>query len=161
MSKQQYEKCLSFFKTHPADQKRLLILAAFGPMVTFVSYPVLLFMLWFQKDALLIKSCLIPAACFIVTTLLRKLCKQPRPFEVYQLTPLTPHDPGESFPSRHSASAMIIALSVLQYHALWGSFLFIDALLIGLTRILMAVHFPKDVLGGYLLAFIFSLLYLL
>lgn len=161
MKKQDYIRYLSFFNHHPQLKKGLLTIAKMGPILTFISYILLLFLLILKKSLFFYQALLIPASCFITTTVLRKICRQPRPFEVYAIEPLIRHEQGESFPSRHSASALIIALTVLQYQAIWGYLLMIDALLIGISRILIAVHFPRDILGGYLLAILFSTIYLI
>lgn len=70
------------------------------------------------------------------------------------------HAPGYSFPSGHATNTTVAAIAVLVL--LWpllgrrgrvtGTVLaVVVALLIGLDRVLLGVHYPSDVLGGYLL----------
>ena len=99
-----------------------------------------------------------PLLCFITVTLTRNFLKAPRPYDVFDFIPLCGYHPGKnkSFPSRHTASAAILAFEI--FH-LWGAILGIPcivlAFIMGLFRILCGNHFIKDVIVGYLIAFIF------
>ena len=84
--------------------------------------------------------------------MLRRLCPRPRPFDVFTISPLMPHASGGSLPSRHSASALAIALVGYGIHPAIGIVFTLIALMIGVTRILTGLHFPRDVAAGYILA---------
>ena len=105
---------------------------------------------------------LLPAAGFIVLSLVRQRINQPRPYESWDFSPLLAKDvSGESMPSRHVFSSTIIAMSALSLSP-WFCFilLFLTALL-ALVRVLGGVHYPKDVLVGYACGLLVgSLLYL-
>jgi membrane-associated phospholipid phosphatase len=79
---------------------------------------------------------------------LKHLYARPRPLLTTWLT--SPTDP--SYPSGHAAGAMLVLL--LAAMLLGGRGLVcaavVLALLIGLSRIAMGVHWPSDVLGGWL-----------
>lgn len=158
MSKSQYIKCLAYFQKHTTSKKILLTCASVLPLIIFISYPLFLISIY-QTDFIYL-AIILPASAFITNTLIRKHINAPRPFEVYDFEPLKPHDKGESFPSRHSTSALIIALTIGHIYPTLGIVLGIISLLIGLTRILCGVHFLKDVLAGFGIALVFGLVFL-
>ncbi|MFB6182288.1 MAG: phosphatase PAP2 family protein [Candidatus Magasanikbacteria bacterium] len=78
--------------------------------------------------------------------------------EIKQL--LNPLSTWKTFPSDHTIAAFIIMLStVLMGAPLWfGFILLLFALLVGAGRVYVGVHYPKDVLGGILVAAFFVLI---
>lgn len=86
--------------------------------------------------------------------LLKHLIMRPRPFEVNEaLNILISKPPSYSFPSGHSASSVAAATIIFQGNKKMGIGAIILAFLICLSRILLLVHYPTDVLGGALLGF--------
>jgi undecaprenyl-diphosphatase len=57
-----------------------------------------------------------------------------------------------SFPSGHATAAMSVALAYGVYYPLWAGPLIFLALVVGFSRVRLAVHYPSDVLIGQLLA---------
>lgn len=79
--------------------------------------------------------------------------------EVHALVFHAPTDP--SFPSGHAAGAFAVAAFVtfeLAVHPLAKVAMFVIAAGIGLSRIVLGVHFPSDVLAGALLGVVAALL---
>jgi membrane-associated phospholipid phosphatase len=93
-----------------------------------------------------------PAAALLLSVLLRRLVKRPRPFAVLGIK--RPDNRKDSFscPSNHSASAAVIALAVMRIHPGFGACALVLALLTGSSRVFIGAHYPADVLAGYLLA---------
>ncbi len=61
---------------------------------------------------------------------------------------------GRSFPSGHTSQAFFLATLLLQYNHLAGYLwviLYTVASLVGITRIYVGMHYPRDVLGGAIL----------
>ena len=93
---------------------------------------------------------LVPASGFVLLTLVRKWINQPRPYETWGIVPLLDKDSsGNSMPSRHVFSATIISMACVHANLPAGLILLVLSALLGLVRVLGGVHYPKDVLIGY------------
>ena len=104
----------------------------------------------------------IPASGFVILTLLRKKINAPRPYEVWGIVPLLDRDsPGQSMPSRHVFSATIISMACLHASLSVGVILLILSVFLGLVRVLGGVHFPKDVVVGYICGLVWGVLFFL
>jgi undecaprenyl-diphosphatase len=86
------------------------------------------------------------------------LIHTPRPFDAFtQVHSLIPES-GFAFPSGHATFFMALAVSIFFYHKKAGYVFMFFALLIGLARIAAGVHFPADILGGFVLGGLVSYL---
>ena len=104
----------------------------------------------------------VPASGFVILSLLRKKLNAPRPYEVWEIVPLLDRDsPGQSMPSRHVFSATIISIACLHASLSVGLILLVLSALLGLVRVLGGVHYPKDVLVGYICALVWGLIFFL
>jgi len=85
-------------------------------------------------------------------SLIKYLYLAPRPFigtnEIIPLIDST--NPYGSFPSGHAAFYMSLAVTLFFYHRRLALFYFVGALLIGIARVAAGVHFPTDILGGFI-----------
>ena len=76
----------------------------------------------------------------------------PRPFEVLDTANvLFEHGGGDSFPSGHATFFSALATSFYFYHKYLAWIYIIGALLIGASRITAGIHWPLDILAGYVL----------
>jgi membrane-associated phospholipid phosphatase len=151
MTEKQYQKISTFF----ADRKRAGQLVVWcnriGTSLVYVIYPVLLGSLILQRDGRFWREFFVPCIAFLLLTFVRARVNAPRPYEVYDYTPLIQKDTkGNSFPSRHVFSAFVIAMGGLYVNALIGGILLFLGTMIAICRVLGGVHFPKDVLVGAL-----------
>ena len=119
----------------------------------FIMYPALLvFYLRQIMTGRLLVTILVPGIAFAAVSVFRKVLNVPRPYELYPIRPLISKDKkGESFPSRHTFSIMLIAgLWFYQYPPV-GIILFLCGAVLALIRVLGGVHFLKDVIWGTIL----------
>ena len=104
----------------------------------------------------------IPASGFVILSFLRKKINAPRPYEEWDIKPLLDRDsPGQSMPSRHVFSATIISMACLHASLTMGMICLILSALLGLVRVLGGVHFPKDVVVGYICGLVWGVIFFL
>ena len=104
----------------------------------------------------------IPATGFVILSFLRKKINAPRPYEEWDIKPLLDRDsPGQSMPSRHVFSATIISMACLHASLSAGVILLVLSALLGLVRVLGGVHFPKDVVVGYICGLVWGVIFFL
>ena len=104
----------------------------------------------------------IPASGFVILSFLRKKINTPRPYEKWDIKPLLDRDsPGQSMPSRHVFSSTIISMACLHASLTMGMICLILSALLGLVRVLGGVHFPKDVVVGYICGLVWGVLFFL
>ena len=104
----------------------------------------------------------IPASGFVILSFLRKKINASRPYEEWTIKPLLDRDsPGQSMPSRHVFSATIISMACLHTSLTIGMTCLILSAFLGLVRVLGGVHFPKDVVVGYICALVWGVIFFL
>ena len=104
----------------------------------------------------------IPASGFVILSFLRKKINAPRPYEEWTIKPLLDRDsPGQSMPSRHVFSATIISMACLHASVSVGVILLVLSAFLGLVRVLGGVHFPKDVVVGYICGLVWGVIFFL
>ena len=104
----------------------------------------------------------IPASGFVILSFLRKKINAPRPYEEWDINPLLDRDsPGQSMPSRHVFSATIISMACLHASLSVGVILLVLSALLGLVRVLGGVHYPKDVVVGYICGLVWGVIFFL
>lgn len=93
-----------------------------------------------------------------VATLIKIILKTPRPFLVFKdISPLISKT-DFSFPSGHATFYMALAFALYFSHKKVGYIFIFFALLIGIARIIAGVHFPIDILGGFILGILIAYL---
>ena len=104
----------------------------------------------------------IPASGFVILSFLRKKINAPRPYEVWEIVPLLDRDsPGQSMPSRHVFSATIISMACFHASLSLGVILLVLSAFLGLVRVLGGVHYPKDVVVGYICGLVWGMIFFL
>lgn len=89
---------------------------------------------------------------YLLSTTLKELIHIERSFVQFrEVLPLFDPNQEYSFPSTHAAIFSALAVSIFFIHRKAGYYFIIFALLIGLARVIAGVHFPVDILGGFLL----------
>ena len=101
------------------------------------------------RDPLLARALIVPGISFLLVSLVRVLLDFPRPYEEIAIEPLVKKDTlGKSFPSRHTFSTFVIAVTVFYFWPVWGILTGIAGALLATARVLGGVHFLRDVIAG-------------
>ena len=99
---------------------------------------------------------------WMIVELVKALVRRSRPiFRVTQARIVGYPAIGRSFPSGHTSQAFFTATLLAPYfHAsAWGMLLlYAVALLVGITRMYVGAHYPRDVLAGVILGIVWGLL---
>ena len=94
---------------------------------------------------------LLPAIEFALLSAIRKRLNQARPYEKWAIQPLLDKDTsGKSMPSRHVFSAALISICLFHFFWLPGLLCLLLSAGLATVRVIGGVHYPKDVLVGYL-----------
>lgn len=91
-------------------------------------------------------------SAYAVAVLLKEIIVSSRPFEVLPSAHvLYTHGGGDSIPSGHATFYMALAVALSFYHRKLFIVYALGALVIGLTRIAVGVHWPFDIAAGWVL----------
>lgn len=152
------------FRGHPGWIKGLWWANALLVILMYIAYPVLLYLVYRQSGSvtapLFLRVLAVPAVSFALVTVVRSSMNRPRPYESHGIVPLIPRNKqGESLPSRHVFSSTIIAMTYLYLYPAWGVAFLVVSGLSALVRVLGGVHYPSDVLSGFVIGVGAGLLY--
>lgn len=162
MTESQYIKLTSYFRKNKFRESIIQFLCYFVPLIVVFIYSITVLILFINKNQKLVMFLFVPASNFLFITILRKILNKPRPYDLFDHIPLVKYTKGKgkSFPSRHTSSAFIIAVSYFYIHNTYlALIMLLIASIIALSRIAAGVHFPKDVVYAALISFIWSLIY--
>lgn len=97
---------------------------------------------------------------WLLAKILQYISHQPRPFLVLEnIRLLFEHGSYDSFPSGHATFFAALATAVFLRHRRAGALLWVCALVIGLARVAAGIHFPSDILAGFVLGAIIPFLW--
>lgn len=106
-------------------------------------------------DGRLARCILVPACAFAAVTVIRSAANRPRPYEEYDIDPLLIKDThGKSMPSRHLASAVIIACTLMYVWPPSGIPAFAACAVVAFARIVGGVHYPSDIVAAMALSLV-------
>ena len=96
---------------------------------------------------------------FVLVSLMRRLIDAPRPYELYGFYEIKPKKKsGSSFPSRHAYSAFAIATAAFFVGLPVAIILISFALAMCACRVLLGIHFIRDVVCGAFIGVIAGIL---
>lgn len=149
----------------PTLQKIFEVITFFGDVYAMIL--IIGFLYWGYKKELGKKVSLYAISALLVTTTLNNIVKRRRPYfdhkDIKCLKPRTsegdPYDclvQGYSFPSGHATDSITTygVLSTKTKNLVLKISLYLFIILIGLSRIALGVHYPTDILAGWLISVI-------
>lgn len=99
------------------------------------------------------EMCLVFGSVFFswsLVEIVKWIVAAPRPFLYFaSVNPLITFGGYDSFPSGHAAFYAALATALTLYHPRTGTLFYLLALVIGVSRIAVGVHYPVDVLAGF------------
>lgn len=98
------------------------------------------------------------AVTFLTVTLARRIINAARPYEIYDFGVKIVHKRGSSFPSRHVASAAAIATALMPGFLPLGIAVAVLTVALAAVRVMLGLHFVRDVFSGALIGVIGSLI---
>lgn len=141
-------------------EKIIIILDRTITVITAIAYIVVLVMLFMENKVSFIEAILLPGISFVLVSVFRHIYNAPRPYEVTGIPPIGGKTTkGKSMPSRHTFSIFIIAMTVFYYDYRFGICMLVLGVILAALRVIMRVHFVKDVVVGAILGIGFGLIY--
>ncbi len=93
---------------------------------------------------------------YLVSKVLKSIFHIQRPFIEMNFIPVVPES-GFSFPSSHATVFAALSIFAFSLNKKLGVIFSILTIFIGLSRMVLGVHYPSDILGGFVVGAIFSL----
>lgn len=142
-------RCYKLVPSTSRGQNALRLVSRGSVALVYLGYLGLLAWLAWHRMGQFWPALVVPAAAFVVGTLVRRIIDRPRPYTALGFTPLFPKDkPGQSMPSRHCFSAAAIAGAAWFVIRPLGLALAVLAVVIAVCRVVTGVHYISDVLAG-------------
>lgn len=105
-----------------------------------------------ESPIYLIETLIITGVPFVALTVMRLVINAPRPYELLEFYEKKPKNKsGRSFPSRHVFSVFVIGTVMIPTSAFLGAALLVLGAALGAMRVLLGVHFIRDVAAGALI----------
>lgn len=147
-----YTKNFEFYESRPQAKRVVVLLNKLLPYLFALAY-VLLWVYAYdtveQREQ--VTLFFLPVTSFITVSAMQLFCQRPRPYEETGagITPMIEKNAtGNSFPSRHIACAVAVAMAFISHLPVVGALLLLFALALIYTRFTVGVHYISDLLVG-------------
>ncbi len=116
------------------------------------------YQVFLQKKKEIIPAFSSGAIAWVIAKIVKIFLQIPRPFDAFPQVQSLFTETGFTFPSGHATFFGALAVTLFLSHKKAGYIFMGFGLVIGLARIVGGVHFPIDILGGFVLGAIVSYL---
>ncbi len=157
-----YQKNFAFYESKPQAKRVVVLVNLLLPYLFMLAY----LLLWVyaydtieQRDQVTLLFS--PVLSLITVTAMQLFCERPRPYEEQGagVTPMIEKNAkGNSFPSRHIACAVSIAMAFIAHLPLIGAILLVFSVMLAYTRFTVGVHYISDLLVGAGIGLFFGVL---
>ncbi len=131
----------------------VLLLSNMGIIFFWIIIAVILYFMGNEKTKNIVKKMIIVLVIVvIVTNLLKVIVMRPRPYTVLSNLVVLATETDFSFPSGHTSISTSMAFLLSREYGKY--YLMIIPLVVALSRLYIGVHYPSDVLGGFLVGVI-------
>lgn len=130
----------------------LKIISHASAVICAAAYIAMLVLAYLKEPIFALKLAGAGGVPYVAVTAFRKVINAPRPYELYSFYDKKPKEKtGQSFPSRHVFSAFSIAALAYTF-SIWLSLsLALLGICIAISRVLLGMHFIRDVAAGALI----------
>lgn len=114
-------------------------------------YTFLLAFMWFRNKSykkMILFAGVSVGFSLVINRLIQLFYFKPRPFVIHRVRLLISSKNNSSFPSKHTMLAFALATSILLRDRLFGSIMWLLAILTGFSRIWVGHHYPFDIVGS-------------
>jgi membrane-associated phospholipid phosphatase len=148
--KNRYESLLyRLYKNNTYYEMMKIASYAIVAFTVYVYFSTIVTTLWMSGIIELAKLVLITAVPFLGVSVVRRIIGAPRPYELLEFYERAPKKKsGCSFPSRHVFSVFIIGTVLLAQNLPIGILLLSLGVLLAVFRVLLGIHFIRDVVAG-------------
>ena len=133
----------------------LKIISHASAIIGAFAYIAILIYSYIEDPVRALKLVVFAAVPFVAVSIMRRLIKAPRPYELYDFYGVPPKNKkGQSFPSRHVFSAFVIAALSYTVSPWLAAALLALGICLAVSRVLLGIHFIRDVVAGALIGII-------
>lgn len=142
------------FNCHPLDNI-MQIFTQFGSLPATITLPLLLLISGTRELMIAgLRMCMVLIFSQLIVHIIKRLVNRPRPYKsMDDVIAIRPPLCIYSFPSGHTCAAFSMALVLAGGFPVLAPMALIIAAVVGISRIYLGVHYPTDVLVGFLIAY--------
>ena len=135
------------------------VISSVSVILSVFAYCALLFLSFYNSIYEGVSVLLSAALPFFAVGFVRMMIDAPRPYELYDFYEQKPKErAGRSFPSRHAYSSFVIATIAFLYSVPLGIGLSLIGIALVVSRVLLGIHFIRDVVCGATIGIISGLI---